>query len=77
MANDIKLADSDNNLLVKFADDMTVNAPVKNDKDTALIEVTNIKDCANENRMIVKIPKIWEVVLSKGVSKQLLPKLME
>ena len=44
MVNDLKPAHGDNNLLVKFAHDMTVCAPVKNAKDTALIEVTNIKD---------------------------------
>ena len=44
MVNDIKSVDSDNNLLIKFADDITVSAPVKNGKDTALTEVTNIKD---------------------------------
>ena len=36
MVNDIKSADGDNNLLVKFADDITVSAPGKNGKDTAL-----------------------------------------
>ena len=75
MVNDIKSADGDNNLLVKFADDITVSAPVKNGKDTALTEVTNIKDWANENRMIVNISKTWEMVLSKGVLKQLPPQI--
>ena len=64
-----------NNLLVKFADDITVSAPVKNGKDTALTEVTNIKDWANDNRMIVNISKTWEMVLSKGVPKQLPPQI--
>ena len=59
--NDIKSADGDNNLLVKFADDITVSAPVKNGKDTALTEVTNIKDWANENR-IKRGKKIYEDV---------------
>ena len=36
MVNDIKSVDSDNNLLVKFADDITVSAPVKNGNDMAL-----------------------------------------
>ena len=49
MVNDKKSIDGDNNLLVKFADDITVSAPVKNGNDTALTEVTNIKDWANEN----------------------------
>ena len=75
MVNDIKPADGDNNLLVKFADDITVSAPVKNGKDTALTEVTNIKDWANDNRMIVNISKTWEMVLSKGVLKQLPPQI--
>ena len=75
MVNDIKSADGDNNLLVKFADDIAVSAPVKNGKDTALTEVTNIKDWANENRMIVNISKTWEMVLSKGVLKQLPPQI--
>ena len=36
MVNDIKSVDGDNNLLVKFADDITVSAPVKNGNDTVL-----------------------------------------
>ena len=75
MVNDIKSVDGDNNLLVKFADDITVSAPGKNGNDTALTEVTNIKDWANENRMIVNISKTWEMVLSKGVLKQLPPQI--
>ena len=42
MVNDIKPTDGVNNLRAKFADDTTVSAPVKNGKDTALTEVTNI-----------------------------------
>ena len=76
MVNDIKSVDGDNNLLVKFADDITVSAPVKNGNDTALTEVTNIKDWANENRMIVNISKTWKMVLSKGVLKQLPPQIV-
>ena len=48
---------------------------MKNAKDTALIEVTNIKDLANENRMTINISKTWEVALTKGVSKQLPPQI--
>ena len=36
LVNDIKSVDGDNNLLVKFADDITVSAPVKNGNDTVL-----------------------------------------
>ena len=75
MVNDIKPVDGDNNLHVKFADDITISAPLKNAQDTALIEVTNIKDWANKNRMTVNISKTWEMLLSKGASKQLPPQI--
>ena len=39
MVNDIKPKDPENNMLVKFADDMTVSAPVKTTGDTAFNEV--------------------------------------
>ena len=45
--NDIKPKDPDNNMLVKFADDMTVSAPVKTTGDTAFNEVKNIRDWAD------------------------------
>ena len=64
MANDIKPKDPENNMLVKFADDMTVSAPVKTTGDTAFNEVKNISDWANENKMIV---------ISKRSLKQLPP----
>ena len=51
MLNDIKPTDR---LLVKFADEIKISAPVKNANDTALIEVTNIKNKANENRLMIK-----------------------
>ena len=42
-----------------------------NKKNTALTEVTKIKDSANENTMIINIFKTWEMLLSKAVLKQL------
>ena len=42
MVNAIKPKDPENNMLVKFADDMTVSAPVKTTGDTAFNEVKNI-----------------------------------
>ena len=73
MVNDIKPKDPENNMLVKFADDMTVRAPVKTSGDTASNEVKNISDWANENRMILNFSKTWEIVISKGSLKQLPP----
>ena len=36
MVNDIKPKDPENNMLVKFADDMTVSAPVKTTGDSLM-----------------------------------------
>ena len=66
MVNNIKPKDPENNMLVKFADDMTV-------RDTAFNEVKNISDWANENKMILNFCKTWEIVISKGSLKQLPP----
>ena len=63
MVNDIKRKDPEN-MLVKFADDMTVSAPVKTTGDTAFNEVENISDWANENRMILNFSKTWKIVIS-------------
>ena len=73
MVNDIKPKDPENNMLVQFADDMTVSAPVKTTGDTAFNEVKNISDWANESRMILNFSKTWEIVISKGSLKQLPP----
>ena len=43
MINDLTVKDADNNILAKFAGNMTVNAPVKNNYDSALAEVDNIE----------------------------------
>ena len=65
MVNGIKPKDPENNMLIKFADDMTVSAPVKTTGDTAFNEVKNISDWANENRMILNFSKTWEIVISE------------
>ena len=70
MVNDIKPKDPDNNMLVKFANDMTVCAPVKTTGDTAFNKVKNIRDWADENRMTLNLSKTWEMVISKGSLKQ-------
>ena len=55
MVDDISLEDPERNLLTKFADDLTVSAPVKISEDSAIEEVKNIKVWANENRMTLNI----------------------
>ena len=58
MVNDIKPKDPENNVLVKFADDMAVGmAPFKTTGNTAFNEVKNISDWANENRMVLNFSK--------------------
>ena len=59
MVNDIKPKDPENNMLVKFADEMTV-------RDTAFNEVKNISDWANENKVILNFSKTWKIVISKA-----------
>ena len=63
MVNDINLEDGETNLLTKFADDLTVSAPVKISGDSAIKEVKNIKRWASENRMTVNMSKTWEMVV--------------
>ena len=52
MVNDIQLADPRRNLLVKFADDITISIPVSKDStDTTINEVNSIRDWAASNTM--------------------------
>jgi hypothetical protein len=62
MVNDINLEDPESNLLIKFADDLTVSAPVKTTGDSAASEVRNIKGWASDNRMTLNTP----VCLKRG-----------
>ena len=58
------MKDPDNNLLVKFADDMTVSAPVQENHDTASAEVDNIEKWIEANRMSLNLTKTWEMIVS-------------
>ena len=51
------MKDPDNNLSVKFADDMTVSAPVKENYDTASTEVDNIEKWTEANRTSLNLTK--------------------
>ena len=72
MVNDINLEDGETNLLTKFADDLTVSAPVKISGDSAIKEVKNIERWASENRMTLNMSKTWEMVV-RGRTKKLPP----
>ncbi len=69
MVDDIKPEQPDINKLVKFADDMTVCAPVISNSDSATEEVRNIENWASRNRMTLNLSKTWEMLLSSGTSK--------
>ena len=71
MVNDINLEDSESNLLIKFADDLTVSAPVKTTGDSAASEVRNIKGWASDNRMTLNMSKTWEMVVRGRTTKPL------
>ena len=51
--------DAQNNLLVKFADDITASAPAKSGLDSAT------------NQMTLNLSKTWEMVLQSGSMKPL------
>ena len=69
MVNDICAADEKNNLLVKFADDITVTVPVRNGKHSASLEVNNMRDWCKKNYMSLNLPKTWEMVIHVKTSK--------
>ena len=71
MINDLTVKDPVN-ILVKFADDMTVGAPVKNNHDSELVEVDNIEKWTETNRVSLNLDKTWEMVAS-GKSANPLP----
>ena len=63
MVDDIKPEQPDINKLVKFADDMTVCAPVISNSDSATQEVRNIENWASRNRMTLILSNTWEMLL--------------
>ena len=69
MVDDIKPKQPETNVLVKFADDMTVSAPVKSNSDFATMEVRNIENWARRNRLTLNLSKTSEMLLSGGTSK--------
>ena len=72
MVNNVNHVDAERNLLTKFADDLTLSAPVKISEDSAVEEVKNIKVWVSENRMPLNMSKTWEMVV-RGKTKKLPP----
>ena len=73
MVNDIRAVNPTRNLLLKYADDITLSIPVRsNDIDPSLNEVRNIQYWASENRMNLNLKKTWEMVV-RGKTRKPLP----
>ncbi|CAB4021796.1 Hypothetical predicted protein, partial [Paramuricea clavata] len=71
MVNDIKPMDAQNNLLVKFADDITTSAPVKSGWDSAEAEVESIQNWSEATQITLNLSKTWEMVVHGGSMKPL------
>ena len=56
MINDIKTVNAQNEL-VKFADDLTLEVPGYDYGDTSVIEVSNIREWSERNRMQLNMKK--------------------
>ena len=64
MVNDIKVITPNENLPVKFADDLTVRIPVKlgtSNSNSATNGVQSIVEWASINRMQLTFKKTWEM----------------
>ena len=57
MVNDTAAVSPMNNLLVEYADDITISISVRQSTDTAAAEVENIKKWADTNEMFSILPK--------------------
>ena len=65
MVDDIKPEQPDINKLVKFADDMTVCAPVISNSYSATQEVRNTENWASRNRITLILSNTWEMLFFK------------
>ena len=70
MINDIKTVNAQNEL-VKFADDLTLEVPGYDYGDTFMIEVSNIRERSESNRMQLNMEKTYEMVIMSKVSTPL------
>ena len=71
--NDIKAVNPGKNLLVKFADDITLSIPITIDvtPDDSEVEVLSFMKWSQDNNMKVNLPKTWELVLRGKTTKVL------
>ena len=65
VVNDISSVDSSKSLVIKYADDITLNVPVVNNNDASTLEVKNIQQWAKNNSMNFKLnlKNTWKMVV--------------
>ena len=73
MVNDIRPVYPECNLLLKYADGLTLSIPVSAHQDHSLIEVNSIQHWAVRNRMKLNLTKTREMVVHGRISKPLPP----
>ena len=73
MVNDMRPLYPERNLLLKYADDLTLSVPVSAHQDHSLIEVSSIEHWAARNRMKLNLTKTWEMVVHGRISRPLPP----
>jgi len=69
LVNDIKVIAPNQNLPVKFADDLTLSIPVKSgasNSNSTANEVQSIVEWTSINRMQLNFKKTWEMLLLKA-----------
>ena len=59
MVNDIRSVYPERNLLLKYADDLTLSIPVSAHQDHSFIEVNSIQHWAVRNRMKLRPERWW------------------
>ena len=72
MVNDIKTVSPSTNIIVKFADDLTLSVLVNAKTDISSIEVENITKWADINIMNLNLKKAWEIIV-RGRRNESLP----
>ena len=74
MVNDSNVVNLETNLLIKFADDITLSNPIgPNLPDDSLVcEIQNIRLWSSMNRMKLNLTKTWKLVMRGKTPKPLL-----
>ena len=65
--DDTNVVNPETNLLIKFADDITLSIPIEPNlpDDSSVSEIQNIKLWSSMNRMKLNLTKIWELAMRK------------